>query len=108
MIVKGIFIITSIVLCSLLTIYKTYLSRQKRTSKTSVFVSFIAGFILFYSLFAIILAISVNKIPTKIGILLFGLSPFIIGKFATYKTETIFCWTQIMIVLSGLIFTLFI
>lgn len=103
---KLIFILISSILVLLLSIYKLFLSKQKRTPGISVFVSAIGGVLLAYILCSFALAIFISGMIYKTVIILLGLSPFIIGKFATYEKENIFSYLQIFIVAFGIFYVL--
>ena len=87
---KLIFILISIILALMLSIYKLFLAKQKRTPAISLFVSAIGGVLLVYILSCFIYAILISGMVHKIMVILLGLSPFIIGKFATYEKENIY------------------
>ena len=105
---KLIFILISIVLALMLSIYKLFLAKQKRTPAISSFVSAIAGVMLTYILCAFVFSIYISGMLNKLIIILLGISPFIIGKFATYEKENIYSYIQIFIVSFGIFYVLII
>ena len=72
--------------------------------KASHFVALMAIFMALYIVSGIILAFFIPNVLSKALILLFALSPFIIGKLATYKHEKIYSLIQIICVLISVVF----
>jgi hypothetical protein len=105
---KILFLIFSILLVLFMFVYKKFVCKLKRTSKTSVFVSFLAGILLFYILTTILYAITTKGILNKVILMLLAFSPFIIGKFATYEKEKLYSYLQILIVTFGIFYVLMI
>ena len=99
---KSLFLVFSILLALFLLIYKLFICRLKRTPKISLYVSGIAGMMLCYILSAIMCVIFEQGILNKILYIFFGLSPFLIGKFATYKNESFFSYIQISVIILGI------
>ena len=92
------FLAISILLVLLLLVYKLHICKLKRTSRTSLYISVIAGVLLLYILCGMIFPLFVSGALNKMVIFLFAISPFIIGKFATYEKEKIFSYIQILTV----------
>ena len=103
---KIIFIVISVLLALILILYKLLISKLKRTSNTSVYISFMTGMLLIYILGAFVLSTYTQDIFSKIIIFVFGLSPFIVGKFATYEKENLYSWIQISIITFGIFYVL--
>ena len=101
---KFLFLIISVILFCLLSVYKMYICKLKRSPKISVFVSLITGMLLLYVLCAFVGVILVPGILNKIVLLILGIIPFIIGRLATYEKENIYSYLQIFIILSGVIY----
>ena len=99
---KIFFISISVILTLLLSIYKLVICKLKRTSKVSLYISIITGFLFFYIISAIVLSI----FTPSVTVLLFGISPFIIGKFATYEKENFYSWAQIFLILFSIFYVL--
>ena len=87
-------------------IHKLYVSKLKDMMKVSQFVVIISIFMGIYILSGIVLAFFMPYILNRILVLLFALSPFIIGKFATYTKEKMYSLIQIICVLTSIIFVL--
>ena len=92
-------ILTSILYTISVILHKLYISKQKDNLKASSFVAFIAGMLFLYIILCIALAIFSPVITKKIILLLFAISPFIIGKLATYEKEKLYSIIQIVIML---------
>ena len=63
------------------------------------------GLFVIYIISALILAIFIPGIINKAAIVFFGLSPFIIGRLATYEKEKIYSLIQIIFVIISVIYT---
>ncbi len=85
-------------------IHKLFISKQKDMMKASNFIACMASFMAIYVLSGIILTFAEPKLTHKLIILLFALSPFIIGKLATYEKEKIYSFIQILCVLISILF----
>ena len=103
---ENIFIALSSILALLLIIYKVFVCKIKQNPKISVYVSIITGVLFLYILFALMLSVTSVGIVNRVIILLLGLSPFIIGKLATYKKENLFSWIQIFVIILGVVYIL--
>lgn len=73
--------------------------------KASDIMSAFAATLLLYVINSLILFFFVSGI-SRIYMLLFGLTPFIIGYFAKYKALRIFTFIQILIFICGIIYTI--
>lgn len=104
MYLKLLFIICAILLCSLLILYKLVISKRKRTEKTAAFISFMGAMVFLYVLSGILLSIFIPNIINKLIIALFAISPFIIGKFATYEKESFYSFLQIFCIITSTIY----
>ena len=96
--ISGLLFILSII------IHKLYISKQKDIMKASHYVASMAIFMGIYILSGIMLSILLHSIIPSIIILLFALSPFIIGKLATYNSEKIYSIIQIICVLISTVY----
>ena len=105
MYLKILFIIIGFILFLMLSFYKLYLCKKPRTEKVSVFVSGLGAIFLLYIVIAVLLAIFIPGIINKSVLLFFGISPFIIGKLATYEKEKIYSLIQILFVAVSVIYT---
>lgn len=100
---KTIFIIISIIFVLLLSL-RNYISYKiKDNQKISAFISLIAGFLLLYVIFAIILSVLLPDIFKKLLMIFFGFSPFLIGYFATYEKVRFFGFLQIILAVISII-----
>ena len=89
MYLKYIFIILAVVLASLLCVYNLYFQKKKRTEKIASYVSLVTGAILIYVLYSIFCVFVIDGIVNKFILLLFAMSPFIIGHFATDRKSVV-------------------
>lgn len=85
-------------------IHKLYISKQKDMMKASNFIASMAIFLGTYILSGLILVFLINGTISKFITLMFVLSPFIIGKFATYKFEKLYSLIQVFCVLISVVF----
>lgn len=90
--VSGLLFVLSII------IHKLFVSKIKDNMKISHFLALIAIFMALYVISGILFAFKSN-----ILFILFALSPFIIGKFATYEKEKIYSFIQIFCVLLSIV-----
>ena len=79
-------------------IHKLFVSKIKDNMKISHFLALIAILMALYIVFGII-----YSIKTNILFLLFALSPFIIGRFATYEKEKLYSFIQILCILLSVV-----
>jgi len=86
--------------------HKLYFSKLKDRIKAGNFVSIMTFFLAFYIIFGLIEIFFIKGITNKILMLLFALSPFIIGKLATYKYEKIYTILQVLCILISVSFIL--
>lgn len=98
------FILFGIILFLLLCTYKLFIEKRKRTEKTALFVSFTGAVLLLYVLSGILFALFVFGIISKLIILIFAVSPFIIGKAATYEKEKFYSYMQILYIAVSIIY----
>ena len=95
---KILFLLSGLLFILSIIIHKLFISKIKDAMEISNFIALIVIFMALYIIFGIILALKYNLIY-----LIFALSPFIIGKFATYNTEKIYSIIQIICVLISII-----
>ena len=94
---KIFFMIIGLILVILLSMRSFISSKIEDNLKVSVFVTVIAGFLLLYIILAIILTFILPENWYKIIMLFFAVSPFIIGKLASYEKIKIFSIIQILL-----------
>ncbi len=96
-ILKASFITFAILFIISVLIFKLCTKLKYNKIKTSAFVPMIAIFLGAYIILAIIFAFF------KPYMLIFALLPFVIGKFATYKTEGLYSLIQIFCIIISII-----
>ena len=99
MILKILFAISAIAFSGLVIFHKKYTSKEKDNIKISNFVATMAIFLSLYIICAAIILAIYGGLKYKVLMLMFLLSPFIIGKFATYQKIKLYSIIQIMIML---------
>ena len=99
------FILFGILLFLLFCIYKLFVEKKERTEKTATYVSFMGGVLLLYVLSGVLFAIFAPTILSKAVIAIFALSPFIIGKIATYEKEKFYSFIQILCIVMSLFYS---
>ena len=100
-----IFLILSFLLFCFLLLGTFFLYRSKNLFIRDKSVAFSAIVMGLYVISCFVGIIFVN-LPTKIILLLCGISPFVIGKFATYKKILFFTFVQLFVILGGIIYVL--
>ena len=98
---KLVFLTVSAISALLFLVYKLWISKMKRTPKLSLYVPFMTAALLFYMLSAVFYSLVVQGIINKLIFLILGLSPLIIGKYATYEKEKFYAYLQILLVTFG-------
>lgn len=105
-ILKYSFIIIGSMLAIMITCGKLYVFKLKDNILVSNYAASIAGGFFLYAIFAILLIIFAPNLIDKFLMLMFGLSPFIIGKLATYEKENIFTIIQVITALISVVFVI--
>ena len=105
-IVEGIFIISAVLFGFSLIINKVYVVKLKDNLKKSDYVAGIAILLAMYVILSLVLGILIPSVYKKSVMLLFALSPFIIGKLATYEKEKIYTAIQILSVFISVLFVI--
>ena len=95
---KTLFILSGLLFVLSIIIHKLFVSKIKDAMKISNFIALMAIFMALYIIFGIVLAFRYNPIY-----IIFALSPFIIGKLATYQKEKIYSIIQIICVLISIL-----
>lgn len=99
-----------IVICFLfvfsLILNKIYIVNLKDNLKKSDYVASIALLLAIYVLSAIMVCIFIPNVHKKTVMMLFALSPFIIGKLATYEKEKFYTAIQIICIITSFIFVI--
>lgn len=96
-IMEILFVISGILLVSFLSLREFISSKIKDNLKISAFISFIASLLLIYIILAILLAIFGKGGIYKTLMAFFGVSPFIIGRLASYEKIKIYSFIQILL-----------
>ena len=99
-----IFIIFSLILILSILLFKLIISKSKDNIKSSSFVAIIAIFLALYILMACIIALFKNDLIMG----LFAISPFIIGKLATWEKEKIYTIIQILTIMASIIYAIYV
>ncbi len=103
-ILTPVFIVTSGILTLLIIIQKLFSKKLKNT----YFAAIIAVFLFFYIIEAFFAVIFLNNYFYEFIMLLFAISPFLIGKAVSYKTETFFSILQIISIIISAVFVYYI
>ena len=103
---KYIFIAISVLLILALSFRIFFPKIFENNNKISPVIAFIAGLILLYIFLGLILTIFLPTVKYKLIILLFTLSPFIIGKLVTYKKLKFYSIIQLFCVILSVGFLL--
>lgn len=98
------FISFGILLALFLTLCEFGVTKKMSGMKASDFIFYVAFTMFAYILTAFLLVFFVPEITNKLIIALFGLSPFVIGKFVSYHKLRFYSIIQIMIVLLSAIY----
>ena len=88
-------IFAGLTLGALITFQKLIICKLKNDIVAN-YVPFIAFAMLFYIVVALLLAIATRGTINKVVTFLFAISPFAIGRFVTYKTESLFSYVQVL------------
>ena len=99
------FISFGILLFLLLCTYKFFIEKRKRTEKTASYVSFIGAILLLYVLSGALFAFFAPTFLSKVIVAIFALSPFIIGKMATYEKENFYSFIQILCIFLSVFYS---
>ena len=102
-VLKSIFAVSAILFTLLIFLHKQFTKRVKDNIKVSNFVATMAFSLVIYIICAILIAVFIPSIKYKILMIIFALSPFIIGKFATYEKIKLYSLAQITIMIVGAI-----
>lgn len=89
-----------------LIINKTYIVNLKDNLKKSDYVAYIAMLLAIYVVSAIAVGLLIPNIYKKFVMILFGLSPFIIGRLATYEKEKFYTAIQFICVILSSVFVI--
>ena len=108
MISKYIFVSISILLTILFSL-RTFLPNLfKDSKKNSPFMALLAGLFITYILSGLFLCALIPTLKYKLIMLIFTLSPFIIGKLVTYKKLKFYSIFQIFCVILSMVFIILI
>ena len=105
-ILKGLFLISATGFASMLSYGKLFVFKKKHPAFVSDYCATMAGFIAFYSVFALVLAWLLPSTSTKLIMFGFAFSPFMLGLVATYHTEKYFTFLQIILILLSMAFVI--
>ena len=102
-IIKSTLALSAILFAALIILHKQFTKRVKDNIQVSNFVATIAFSLVIYIVCAIFAALFIPSIKYKILMIIFALSPFIIGKFATYEKIRLYSFAQITIMIVSAI-----
>lgn len=105
-ITKYFFVAISILLSALFLIRMFLPDLFKDSKINSPFMAFLGGLVIFYVLSGLAITVFMPAIIYKIIMLLFTLSPFIIGKIVTYQKLRIYSIIQILCVILSIVFVI--
>ena len=101
------FIAAGVLLALMITVFKLFIQKKKRTEKTVLYTHILIWVFVLYIASAFLLALFAPKTANKAAAVFFAVSPFIIGRFASYKYETVFSIIQIFCALLSAAYFLF-
>ena len=102
MLLNLIFIVLACLFATTLVLGKLFVFKFKDTMFVSNYVAMLAIFMGLYCLSGAILMFVTPYIKFKLMLMFFSLSPFVLGRIATYKTERIFSIIQILLVIMSI------
>ena len=102
------FVGIGIMLSVLLSIRTFFPNIFKNSNKFSPVMAFLGSLFVFYVLAGLILAIFMPTFVYKCILLLFAISPFIVGKLVSYKTLKLYSIIQILCVILSVAFVILI
>ena len=103
MLLSNLFIIFGILFSLSIIVGKIFIFKMKDTMFVSNYIVLIAVFLGAYSLIGLFLIFKVPFLYFKLFFLFVALSPFLLGQIASYKTEKIFTFLQVIIVLFSVV-----
>ncbi len=103
-ILEYIFVVESFLLAIMLILNKLLISKITDGIRMTQFVATLAVLLAIYIVLALFIGILSPKTAVKLVMVPLGLSPFVIGKIATYKKEGLFTTIQILCIILGGIF----
>lgn len=103
---KILFALSSVLYILFLVFLKFYFSKKKSNVDISNYIALMAVFLAVYVLSGLILVVFLKGILYKSIILLFAMTPFIIGKIATYEKEKLYTLTQFILMFISIIFVI--
>lgn len=102
------FILSGAIFVILLGVYKFWVSKLEYSPKISTYVSCMAGALLAYSVCATGLMFCIDGIFNKLLVGIFGIIPFLIGKYATFETEKYYSLLQMFVMIYSIIFVVWV
>lgn len=98
---KYLFVINAIIFGSMIVYGKCFVFRKKKPQFVSDYCATLAVFLGLYSILSIILVWFLPSTTSKLLMLAFGISPFLIGALATYHTEKYFTAIQVILIAAS-------
>lgn len=109
LIITKYFFVTISILLSVLFLIRMFFPNLFKDSKVnSPYMAFLGSLLIFYVLSGLVITILLPSIIYKFVVLLFTLSPFIIGKLVTYQKLKIYSIFQIFCVILSVVFIILI
>lgn len=105
-IIKFLFCISAILYVSMTIYGKLFVFRKKHPQFVSDYCATMAGFLVLYSLCALVLAWIMPTTIAKGLMLFFALSPFGIGLLANYHTEKYYTGLQVLLTICSIFYIL--
>lgn len=97
------------ILLSIMLAFRTYFPDLfKNSNKFSPVMAFLGGLLVFYVLVGLILAVILPNVLYKLIMLVFALSPFIIGKLVSYEKLKFYSTIQVLCVILSVVFVILI
>lgn len=104
LVVKALFVIISLIACSMFVYGKLFVFKKKHPSFVSAYCATMAIFVAIYSILALALVWLMPSSNSKLIMFGFAISPFLIGLLATYHTEKYYTIVQILVFLTSILY----
>ena len=103
-----ILIICAMVFVLMLMCHKNFVKYIKDNIKISIYVTIMGFSLVFYVISALCTAFLIEGLLAKAVMLIFAISPFVIGRFATYEKKKIYSAAQIFFMLLSTLYAVLI
>lgn len=105
-IIEGLFILAALLLTLLMLVRECGITKKMSPMKASDFVSSIALFVFLYVFFALLLVFILPGLHNKLIMVIFAISPFVIGKLVTYQTVKLYSFIQILCIVISAVYAI--